>query len=229
MNHRSTVRSRRPLLSLRPRLAAAGLAAIFFSLLLAMPNRAAAQNETSIDETFHYDNLWEISGQLAYMNPRNGNLITDRADIGGGRAAATQWIWPRLGATADVRTYIGLGDALPNGYSVNSPLMSQTFLTAGPEWRWIRGPAIGISFHALAGGVYGTFNGHVPAGVTPSVLGLYPNGGSVAFIGGGNIDFIRSPGFAIRITPDLVATHFGSSFQENVSVSAGFVWHFGKF
>ncbi len=224
MNQRSAISSR------RRGIATLGLAALLCSFLLALPNRAAAQSETtSADETFHYNNLWEISGGLAFMNPRNGPIITHRADIGGGRVAATQWIYPRLGATGDVRVYAGLGNAYPNGYGVNSPLMTQTFVTVGPEWRWIRGPAIGVSFHGEAGGVYGTFNGHVPSGVTPSVVGLYPNGASAAFIGGGNIDFIRSPGFAIRITPDLVATHFGGSFQENVSLTAGFVWHFGRF
>jgi hypothetical protein len=190
---------------------------------------AGSQTEASIDETFHYDNLWEISGGLAYMNPKNGQAIVQRADIGGGRVAATQWIYPRLGATADVRFYEGLGDALPNAYSVNSPLMTESFVTAGPEWRWIRSQAIGISFHGLVGGAYGTFNGHVPSGVSSTILGLYPNSTTLAIIGGANVDFIRSPGFAIRITPDLVATRFGGQFQENFSVTAGFVWHFGKF
>lgn len=214
----------------RRSLSTLGLAALLCLMALValgLPSRASAQN--AADEGYRYNNLWEISGQLLYTNPNNGNAIANRANIGGGRAAGTQWLTPRWGATGDVRFIEGLGNALPNPYGVNSPLMTEVTFTGGGEYRWIRTSSVGVSLHGLVGGVYGVFNGHVPSGVTNSTLGLYDSGMTVAMIGGANIDFIRSNSIAIRITPDLVATHFGGQFQESVSVAAGVVWHFGKY
>jgi hypothetical protein len=223
MKHRSG-RSRRSLSTV----GLAALLCLMTMIALDLPTRAAAQ-DTPADEGFRYNNLWEISGQLLYTNPQNGTPIANRANIGGGRAAGTQWLTPRWGATGDLRYIEGLGNALPNPYGVNSPLMTQAFFTGGGEWRWIRTSSLGVSLHGLAGGVYGKFDGHVPAGVSNSTLGLYPTGMTVAMIAGGNIDFVRSQSIAIRITPDLVATHFGNQFQETFSIGAGIVWHFGKY
>lgn len=192
------------------------------------PPNAPIAGQPAADE-FRYDNLWELSAGLNYTGFPSGANIQHRAQLGGIDVAATQWITRRLGATADVRTNIGLGDANANPYGVNSPLFVETFASVGPEYRWVRTPAIGVSFHALAGGGFGTFNGHVPAGVTNAQLGVYPNGATWDLIGGANFDFNTASGFGVRISPNVITTDFGSDLRGSFSLTAGFLWRFGKF
>jgi hypothetical protein len=209
-----------------------GLLMAAFLIILLHPAISSAQSDTepaAADESFHYDNLWEISGGLAYAGMPSGPNVQHRAQLAGADVAATQWVFRRLGATADVRTYAGLGDTNVNPYTVNSPLFVETFASVGPEYRWIRTPAIGVSLHALAGGGYGTFNGHVPSGVDYKGLGTYPNGATFDLIGGANIDFNTPSGFGVRVSPNVITTHFDSDLRNSFSLTVGLVWRYGKF
>jgi hypothetical protein len=181
------------------------------------------------DDSFHYNNLWEISGGLAYAGMPNGPNIQHRASLAGADVAATQWIYPRLGATADLRTYAGLGNTNANPYTVNSPLFVETYGSVGPEFRWIRTPAIGVTLHALAGGGYGIFDIHVPSGVNYQGLGTYPNGSTFDLIGGANFDFNTPSGFGVRISPNVITTDFHGDLRNSFTITAGLVWRYGKF
>jgi hypothetical protein len=200
--------------------------------LLAAPTFIAAQSTTTpapppapisaqppaADDNFHYNNSLP-----------SGPNIPLRAQLPGFGAAATQWIYPRLGATADLRLYAGLGNTNVNPYTVNSPLFVESFLSVGPEYRVVRTPAIGVSVHAMAGGGYGEFNFHVPSGVGYQQLGNYPNSGTWDMIGGGNIDFNRPNGLAVRISPNVITTDFHGDLRASFTITAGFVFRFGKF
>jgi hypothetical protein len=208
--------------------AALGLA----SLTLA-PIHAAAQAlpnaPAETDDNFHYNNSWEIGGGLGYAYLPSGPSVVPRASIGELNVAATQWIFPRWGATGDYRAYVGLGDTNVNPYTVNSPLFVENFVSVGPEYRWIRTPAIGISLHALAGGGYGVFNYHVPSGVTNKQIGIYSNGTTFDLIGGANIDFNTSSQFAVRISPNVFTSDFNGDLRPSFTITAGVVWRYGRF
>jgi hypothetical protein len=181
------------------------------------------------DEVTRYDNSWEISGGMSYFNTVNGPHIAERSNLAGANVSATQWLYPRLGATGDIRGYLGTGNALPNPYGVSSPLVQETLFSFGPEYRLVRRPSFGVSGHVLIGGGYGIFDLHVPSYVPQTNIGLYPNGGTFDVIAGGNIDLNRTPQVAIRLTPEYVATHFGGQIQNSFSLTLGAVWRFGKF
>jgi hypothetical protein len=189
----------------------------------------SASNAPAADDNFHYDNLWEISGGLSYAAMPSGPNIQHRAQLAGLDVAATQWIFPRLGATADVRTHIGLADTNVNPYTVNSPLFVETFGSVGPEYRLVRTPAFGVTLHALAGGGYGIFDLHVPGGVTAKQLGNYPNGATFDLIGGANFDFNTPSGFGVRVSPNVLTTDFDSNLRNSFSLTVGLLWRYGKF
>jgi hypothetical protein len=211
------------------------LAIYAFSLTLAAALPASAQvssstsNAAASDDTFRYDNLWEISGGLSYADMPSGPNIQHRAQLGGVDMAATQWVLPRWGATADVRSHIGLGNTNVNPYTVNSPLFVEAFGSVGPEYRWVRTPAIGVTLHAMAGGGYGIFNLHVPGNVTAQQLGNYPNGATFDLIGGANFDFNTPSGFGLRVSPNVVTTDFDSNLRNSFSLTVGLLWRYGKF
>lgn len=194
------------------------------------PTHAIAQAAPEqTDDNFHYDNLWELSAGLAYAGIPSGPNVVPRAQLPGLNVAATQWVFPRWGATADYRAYVGLGDTNVNPYTVNSPLFVENYISVGPEYRWVRTPAIGVSLHALAGGGYGIFNLHVPGGVTNAQLGNYPNGATFDLIGGANIDFNTPSGLGVRVSPNVITTDFNGDLRSSFTITAGVVWRFGRF
>jgi hypothetical protein len=205
-------------------------AVLGFAGLAAVSGHAMAQaTPEPPDDNFHYDNSWELSAGLAYAYLPSGPSVVPRADLPGLNVAATQWLLPRWGATGDYRAYVGLGDTNANPSTVNSPLFVENFVSVGPEYRWIRTSAIGISLHALAGGGYGTFNYHVPGGVTNKQLGIYANGGTFDLMGGANIDFNTASGLGIRVSPNVITTNFSSDLRSSFTITAGVVWRFGRF
>jgi hypothetical protein len=220
-------------------------AAIFAALLMlgATPRGVFAQTEMAAqkpstlppvveapaEENFRYDNSWEMSAGLAFAALPSGPNIPMRAELPGAYLSATQWIYPRLGATADLRFYAGDANTNANPYNVNSPLFVEPFLSIGPEYRLVRTSAIGVSVHALAGGGAGVFNFHVPPMVSFNQLGNYSNSGTWDLIGGANVDFNRPSGFAVRVSPNVMTTDFNGDLRASFSLTAGFVFRFGKF
>ncbi len=209
----------------RPHLFLRAAAALAFATLAVLSPAAAHAQE----DNYHYANLWDLSPGLSYMNTPTGAHIPWRSQLAGVDVSATQWLWRNLGATGDVRSYLSPGNVAPNPYFVNSPLISDSQFVGGAEYRWVKNSTFGINFHALAGAAYGDFSIHVPAGITNSQLGLYPNGASFAIVAGPVFDFHRNSSYSIRVVPNYTATHFGGEFQNNFSLSAQIVLHYGKF
>ena len=197
---------------------------LLLAMLLTAGGAARAQ-----EDNYHYSNLFDITGGLSYMNTEVGPGVTHRGQLPGLDVSATQWLIPRWGAMAEVRGYAGPADANPNKYGVNSPIVTDIQFAVGPQYRWVRRQSFGVNLHALAGGAYGSFDTHLPSGVSGTDVGLYPNGGTFSFIAGPDLDFHRSERYSIRISPGYTATHFGGELQSNFSLSAGLVVHFGRF
>jgi hypothetical protein len=196
---------------------------------LALSPVGAGAQVVVADDNFHYDNSWELSAGLAYAALPSGPTILPRAELPGLNVAATQWLLPRWGVTADYRGYAGVGNTNVNPYTVNSPLAVENFFSVGGEYRWIRTPAIAISPQLLGGGGFGTFNLHVPNGVTNGQLGIYPNGATFDVIGGANIDFNTSSGLGVRVSPNAIVTDFNGDLRTSFSITAGVVWRYGRF
>jgi len=203
----------------------------------ATPSQTASQTPSTstpvvqppAEENFRYDNSWEMSTGLAYGSLPSGPDIPMRAELPGAYLSATQWIYPRLGATADLRFYAGDANTNANPYNTNSPLFVEPFFSIGPEYRLLRTSAIGVSAHGLVGGGVGVFNFHVPPNVAYNQLGNYSNSGTWDLIGGLNVDFNRPSGFAVRVSPNVMTTDFNGDLRASFTLTAGFVFRFGKF
>ena len=70
--------------------------------------------------------------------------------------------------------------------------------------------------HALVGAQHFNFGG----------TNFPMNSTSVAWIGGGGLDYRFDSGIALRVQADYFGSHFGGAFQRNLQVVTGIVWNF---
>jgi hypothetical protein len=79
----------------------------------------------------------------------------------------------------------------------------------------------------MAGWAHGNFSGDTN-GITPPLLGLYPDGdtyaASAAIIGEYNL----TPSVAFKLAPEYFFTGFGSSTQASRGFTIGMLYRFGK-
>jgi hypothetical protein len=62
----------------------------------------------------------------------------------------------------------------------------------------------------------------------PTLVGLYPVATVFATTPGITVDYNFDPQLAVRITPEMVITRFGSEWQFNKGLSFGIVYRFGQ-
>jgi len=120
--------------------------------------------------------------------------------------------------TRFVGRYWGVEGDLGAGFG--SPAMgasaSSIFVGAGPRLSF-RGRSHFEPFgHALAGVQHFNFGG----------MNFPMNSTSVAWIGGGGLDYRFDSGIALRVQVDYLGSHFGNAFQRNVQIVTGIVWNF---
>jgi hypothetical protein len=97
----------------------------------------------------------------------------------------------------------------------------------GPTYRFVREPKYSVSGLVMAGYAHGNFSGDTN-GFPPQSLGLYPDGGSFIISASVPVDYHVSPGISLRLAPEYVATGFGSSLQNSLGFTGGFLFRFGK-
>jgi hypothetical protein len=139
----------------------------------------------------------------------------------------TDFIRPRLGITADFRGYYGTTYTGNNIYSIHNPSISQYTFMVGPQYRLTQGPRWATSVQVLAGAGHGNFDtglGGFPGGL----VGLYPNATVVNASVGVAFDYNLGPGLALRLTPGVLFSDYGSELQYNAGFNAGVVYRFGR-
>ncbi len=174
-----------------------------------------------------YSHKFEVYGGGGYTRFRPGESlqhINESAWNGG----FTDYLWGRLGLTADLRGYYGTAFITPNPYNIFKPTISQYTFMAGPQYRFVRREHWAISGQGLVGAAKGNFNAN-SAEFPGTLIGLWPKGTDVSFAATVPIDYNISPGLAFRIQPGYWLTTFGSTAQvKNLGFNAGLVYRFGR-
>lgn len=142
-------------------------------------------------------------------------------------AALTRYFNERLGVTVDGRGYYGTAFVGVNPSNVTRPSVSQYDVLAGPTYRFYLRPKYSIAGRVMGGFAQGNFSSDTN-GFGATGLGLYPDGSTYALsasvIGEANI----SPNLSLRLAPEYFASGFGSTMQNSLGFSYGFVYRFGK-
>jgi len=139
----------------------------------------------------------------------------------------TRYFNLHLGLTGDVRGYYGTPYVGLNQFGLTRPAISQYDFLAGPTYRFMLHPKYALSVRAMGGYAHGNFSGDTN-GLGSETLGMWPDGGTYAFTGGILGEYNVSPSFALRLGGNDFVTGFGSSTQNSVGFTGGFVARFGK-
>jgi hypothetical protein len=174
-----------------------------------------------------YSHKFEVYGGGGYTRFRPGpslQHINESAWNGG----FTDYLWGRLGLTADLRGYYGIAFIPPNPYNIFKPSISQYTFMVGPQYRFVRREHWAIGGQVLVGAAKGNFFAN-SAELPGTLIGLWPKGTDVSFSAAVPIDYNISPGLAFRIQPGYWLTTFGSTAQvKNLGWNAGLVYRFGR-
>ena len=189
--------------------------------------RARRQQRTQRVVQDTYSHKFEVYGGGGYTRFRPGGSlqhINESAWNGG----FTDYLWGRLGLTADLRGYYGTAFITPNPYNIFKPSISEYTFMAGPQYRIVRREHWAISGQVLVGGAKGNFNAN-GAELPGTLVGLWSNGTNFSAAVGVPIDYNLAPGLAVRIQPGYWLTTFGSTAQvKNLGFTSGLVFRFGR-
>ncbi len=198
---------------------------------LSVQARIRARREQRRAAAIHdvYSHRYDLFGSIGYLRFQPGPNL-QRLTYYAWDTGATRYFNERLGLTVDGRGYYGFAYVGLNPYSQGGftrPKISQYDAMAGPTYRFYLQPRFSISGRVLAGYAYGNFSGDTN-GVSPALLGLYPDSNTFAASASviGELNF--SPNIGFRLAPEYFATGFGSSVQNSVGFTGGIVYRFGK-
>src|SRR5277367_3856764 len=189
--------------------------------------RARRQQRTQrvIQDT--YSHKFEVYGGGGYTRFLPGAAL-QHMNESAWNAGFTDYLWGRLGLTADVRGYYGTAFTYTGPYNIFKPSISEYTAMAGPQYRLVRREHWAISGQVLVGGAKGNFTAN-GAGLPGSFVGLWNSGTSVSFAAGVPIDYNLGPARAFRIQPGYWLTTIGSTTQvKNIGFNAGLVYRFGR-
>jgi hypothetical protein len=129
---------------------------------------------------------------------------------------------------ADARGHFGDVTLDNNPYLSNvRPLVTEYTLMAGGQARFYRKENYALSAHVLGGMALGEFDGGTH-GIPAPAVGMWPTGKAAAASGGVNLDYNLYPNLALRLTPYILYTNFGSYNQINKGLNAQLVFRFGR-
>ena len=186
--------------------------------------RREQRRQQAIRDTYsHRYNAYVGMGYLRFSPGAARQRVTLYAwDTG-----VTRYFNLHLGLTGDVRGYYGTPYVGLNQFGLTRPAISQYDFLAGPTYRFMLHPKYALSVRAMGGYAHGNFSGDTN-GFGSEALGMWPDGGTYAFTGGILGEYNVSPSFALRLGANDFVTGFGSSTQNSVGFTGGFVVRFGK-
>jgi hypothetical protein len=173
-----------------------------------------------------YSHLYEVSAGMGYLRFMPGPSL-QRVTMYAWDAGVTRYYSQRLGATIDGRGYYGTPYVGLNFSSITKPAISAYAVLGGPTYRFYMQPKYSISGRVMGGYAQGNFSGDTN-GFGAKTLGLYPD--SSTFAGSASLvaEYNVSPALGLRLGPEYFVTGFGSTIQNNVGFTGGFVYRFGK-
>jgi len=190
--------------------------------------RARRQQRTQrvIEDT--YSHKFEAYGGGGYTRFRPGSSL-QHVNESAWNGGLTDYLWGRLGLTADLRGYYGTAFITPNPYNIFKPAISEYSFMAGPQYRFVRREHWAISAQGLVGGSKGNFNAST-SGVPPGTyIGLWSQGTNFSVAVGVPVDYNLGPGFAVRLQPGYWLTTFSGTPQvKNLGFTTGIVYRFGR-
>jgi hypothetical protein len=188
--------------------------------------RRQARTQRVVEDT--YSHKFEVYGGGGYTRFRPGESLQHVNEVAW-NGGFTDYLWGRLGLTADLRGYYGTAFIPPNPFNIFKPSISQYTAMAGPQYRFVRREHWAISAQGLVGGSKGNFNGS-SSGVPPGTLiGLWSNGTNFSAAVGVPIDYNLGPALAVRLQPGYWLTTFSGTPQvKNLGFNIGIVYRFGR-
>jgi hypothetical protein len=190
--------------------------------------RIRARREARRAQLIHdtYSQLYEVFVGGGYQRFTPGPQL-QRTTMYSWDAALTRYWGEKLGFTLDGRGYYGTAFVGLNSTSLTRPAISQYDVLAGPTYRFRMRPRYSLAGSVKGGVAIGNFTGDAN-GFGSTVLGLYPDSTTYAIsasvIGEVNV----APNLSLRLAPEYMATGFGSSLQNDLGFTYGFVYRFGK-
>jgi len=176
-----------------------------------------------------YDHKWESYADMGYLRFTPGPTL-QRVTFYAWETGLTRFSSERLGYTLDGRGYIGTTYCGITTYCTGAftkPQISMYNVLFGPIYRFYLQPKYSVSGRVMGGWAYGNFSGDLN-GFTTSEVGFYPTGStyaaSLSVIGEYNV----TPSVALKLAPEYLLTGFGSTTQNSLGFTAGFVYRFGK-
>lgn len=173
-----------------------------------------------------YSHRYDVYTGMGYLRftpgPSRQRVTLYAWDVG-----VTRFYNMRFGLTADGRAYYGTPYVGLNFTNITRPAISQYDALFGPTYRIRLRPKYSLSVRALGGYAHGNFSGDTN-GFGGTTLGLYPDGSTFAFSGAILGDYNLTPGFALRLGGNDFVTGFGSTTQNSVGFTGGFVMRFGR-
>ena len=194
--------------------------------------RREQRKQQAIRDT--YSHRYDAYLGMGYLRFTPGKSL-QRVTMYGWDTGLTRYYNLRLGVTADVRGYYGTPFIYPNPITngaVTRPAISQYDFLIGPTYRLMLHPKYSLSARAMGGYAMGNFtgdtNGFGRICYSSSNCYLWPDGGTYAITGGLLGEYNVSPVMALRLGVNDFVTGFGSTMQNGVGFTGGFVLRFGK-
>ncbi len=186
--------------------------------------RREARRAQAIHDT--YAHLYEVFVGGGYQRFTPGPNL-QRATMYSWDAAISRYWSEKLGLTFEGRGNYGTAFVGLNETSLTRPSISHYDVLVGPTYRFRLRPRYSIAGSVKGGVAISNFASDTN-GFGTAVLGLYPDGTTYAInasvIGEVNI----TPNFSLRLAPEYMATGFGSTLQNDLGFTYGFVYRFGR-
>jgi hypothetical protein len=173
-----------------------------------------------------YSHLYDTYVGMGYLRFTPGPNL-QRVTYYSWDAEVTRYFSTRLGVTLGGRGYYGTPFVGLNSASITRPAVSTYSALGGPTYRFYLQPKYSISGRVMGGYAHGNFSADTN-GFGGKALGLWADGDTYAVTGGLIGEYNISPGFALRLSGEYFGTGFGSTMQNSVGFTTGFVYRFGK-
>jgi hypothetical protein len=201
-------------------------------------NGPVAHGTIAIAAPVTYDNKYEIFGGLSYMNFKAGPYLPHTMNMGGSEVMGTYWLRrglgryvapSRLGLAADYRFEAGTTPtAIPGRFGLNRTLVYQNMVMGGVQVRGPKNQFFATGLHVLAGESWGNFSRGTEPAAPPEAVGLYTDRSAFISAIGASLDINQSKHWAIRLSPDLILSRFGTYTDTRFAIAGGLVYRFGK-
>jgi hypothetical protein len=175
--------------------------ALIFLALLIPPVSALAQQTPKV----------ELFGGYSNLTPNiDVNNFSNNFNLSGFNVSLTENLNSWFGGVLDLSTHFGTEAAFKT---------NMQSVMYGPVFAYRKHPRIVPFVHGMAGVVRGG----------PGYLGISKAEPEFGMIGGGGVDLMISSRVSLRLVQaDYLMTRFSSTHQDNIRLSAGIVFRFGK-